>query len=637
MKYIYLITLLLPMQMFAQNGFKVEQRTITKSWIVEPAKFNDDFEVTINHLEAPFPSGSGEKAFLEKQKAKSAEMFPRNAAARGGNGSRSTGDSLSIVDSFAVNFFLNGNKMIGGTPNDNAMAISNDGKLIASWNSQLWGYDLEQDTFLFKSNNPHPSFGAFLAGYMDGDVGMQSSSFDPKLYYDPVRDRFVFLFLTVNRATNPYTNSSTIMAFSSSNNPSDPWYAYAIDGHPFDDGTWADYPQIALNSHSLYFTINQLSGNDWVADFEYTVIWQMDLDAAFSGAAELPARVIANDAHDNLDRRYMRPVKRAGGPWGDDIYLISNRTRSIQSDSFWLWHLEGRIDDGFVPTSTLLISDVDYGLPPYAKQANNHSFWTNDARPLGAVQIGSEIQFVGNSINHENGLAGIYHGIIENVNEPTLQGHIISDDVLEFGFANIEAMGKFGKTKEVIINFNHTSPVHPAGNAAVYFNDDREYGPIQLLVEGSTYVDMISQSFDINERWGDYIGLQRKFNEQSRAWAAGYFSHGNNNAGTWITELATPLDNYVGIEEDEKTTRTLVFPNPASQEVSVVFDVSNSKQISAAIYSMDGKLVKDFGTITVGVGKNELKCNVISLPTGVYFLKISDENGVFSTEKIVRN
>ena len=244
---------------------------------------------------------------------------------------------------------------------------------------------------------------------------------------------------------------------------------------------------------------------------------------------------------------------------------------------------------------------------------------------------------MGNSINHENGLAGIYHGIIENVNEPTLQGHIISDDVLEFGFANIEAMGKFGKTKEVIINFNHTSPVHPAGNAAVYFNDDREYGPIQLLVEGSTYVDMISQSFDINERWGDYIGLQRKFNEQSRAWAAGYFSHGNNNAGTWITELATPLDNYVGIEEDEKTTRTLVFPNPASQEVSVVFDVSNSKQISAAIYSMDGKLVKDFGTITVGVGKNELKCNVISLPTGVYFLKISDENGVFSTEKIVRN
>ena len=105
------------------------------------------------------------------------------------------------------------------------------------------------------------------------------------------------------------------------------------------------------------------------------------------------------------------------------------------------------IDDGNVPSSTLLLSDVDYGLPPYAKQANNHSFWTNDARPLGAVKIGDEIQFVGNSINHENGLAGIYHGIIEDVNNPTLKGNVISDDVLEFGFPNIVAMGKFKKSK----------------------------------------------------------------------------------------------------------------------------------------------------------------------------------------------
>lgn len=637
MKYIILIGVFLPFQLAAQNGFKVEKRTITKSWVVNPASFEDDFEVSIKHLEAPFPSGNGEKAFLEQQKMKSAEMFPRTGVARDDGGARNTGESLSIVDSFPVEFFLNGNTMIGGTPNDNAMAISNDGKLIASWNSQLWGYDLEQDTFLFKANNPHPSFGAFLAGYMDGDVAMQSSSFDPKLFYDPVRDRFVFLFLTVNRANNPYTNSSTIMAFSSSNNPSDPWYAYAIDGHPFNDGTWADYPQIALNDHSLYFTINQLSGNDWVADFEYTVIWQMDLDAAFSGATELPARVIANDAHDNLDRRYMRPVKTAGGPSGDDMYFITNRPRSIQSDSVWLWQLEGEIEDGNVPTSTLLLSDVAYGLPPYAEQANNHSFWTNDARPLGAVKIGNEIQFVGNSINHENGLAGIYHGIIEDVNNPTLKGNVISDDVLEFGFANIVAMGKFNKSKEVIINFNHTSPEHPAGNAAVYFNNDREYGPIQLLVEGETYVDMISQSFDINERWGDYIGLQRKYNEQSRAWAAGYVSHGGQRAGTFITEMATPLDGFVGIEEHKEEKRTIVFPNPASQFVSVVFEVEDSKEVTASIYSMEGKLVKQLATIHVRPGKNELRCNVISLSAGVYYLKIADGNGVFSTEKIVRN
>ena len=128
MKYIYLIAILLPLHLIAQNGFKVEKRTITKSWVVNPADFEDDFEVSIKHLEAPFPSGNGEKAFLEQQKMKSAEMFPRTGAVRGDGGARNSGESLSIVDSFPVQFFLNGNTMVGGTPNDNAMAISNDGK-----------------------------------------------------------------------------------------------------------------------------------------------------------------------------------------------------------------------------------------------------------------------------------------------------------------------------------------------------------------------------------------------------------------------------------------------------------------------------------------------------------------------------
>jgi hypothetical protein len=48
-------------------------------------------------------------------------------------------------------------------------------------------------------------------------------------------------------------------------------------------------------------------------------------------------------------------------------------------------------------------------------------------------------------------------------------------------------------------------------------------------------------------------------------------------------------------------------------------------------------LVKQLATTHVRPGKNELRCNVISLSAGIYYLKISDENGVFSTEKIVRN
>jgi len=615
----------------------MEHVKITDSWIADPADFEVDMNVSVKSLnKPPFPSGEGDKQFLREQKAKSAEMFPRQQVpVDASRDSRAGGESLTVVDSFAVRFFLNDATMVGGTPNDNTMAISNDGKLLASYNSQLWGYDLEADTFLFKASNPHPTFGAFMTSYTDG-AGLIESNFDPKLFYHPGRDRFVFLFLTVNRNSAVYKNSATIMAFSSTNNPSDPWYVYRIDGHPFDDGTWADYPQIALNDHSLYFTINQLGGNDWVADFEYTVVWQMDLDDAFSGSSTLNSVVMKDFDYDGKALRYLRPVKTSMGPRDDNMYFISNRPRAITNDSVWLIEMSGEVGSISQPTTKLLVSDTEYGIPPYAKQANGHSFWTNDARALGAVKTQDQIHFVGNTINKATGMAGVYHGIIDDLDDPTLSGHVITDEVLEFGFPNIASMGKSLRSNAMIINFNHTSPEHFAGNAAVYYNDEGEYGPVQLLVEGETYVDMVSQGQDINERWGDYIGLQRKYNETSRAWAAGYVSFSNNRAGTWITEMATPLDGFVGLNDVPSLNETMVFPNPASQKVSFKF-TSNSDYLKSSILDINGSLVKSLVNGSVAPGENVISFDIQSLAAGVYFIHVEDENDLIFTEKFVRN
>lgn len=636
MRKLLLILMLSPLFVLAQSvSHKVEKRLITDSWTVSPASFDDDMELSIRPVAAPFPSGEGDRQFLVEQKAKSAALYPRSTATNiAGRDARSSGDSLMILDSFAVRFFLNDFIMTGGTPNDNTLAISNDGKLIASYNSQLWGYDIEADTFLFKSNNPHPSFNQFLNNYTTSGISIGSSAFDPKLFYHPDRDRFVFLFLTDGQDT---LNSSTVIAFSSSNDPSDDWYAYRLDGNPFLDGTWTDYPQIALNDHSLYLTLNQLSGPSWVADFDQTIIWQLDLDAAFSGQTTLSTVIHSGFEHEGKSLRYLRPVKTAFGPQGENMYFLSNRPRDIQNDSIWIIELTGDVDHAAIVNQTVVKSNVSYGIPPYAHQAAGHTFWTNDARPLGAMRIQNEIHFVGNTINTDNGLAAIFHGIIKDVTSPTVEGYIISDDVLEFGFPNIEFMGITETDRDMIINFNHTSPTDFAGNAAVYVNNEGEHGPTQLLKKGTTYVDMISQAFDVNERWGDYIGLQRQYSKVATAWAAGYVSYGNKRNGTWITEVATPRNGPTGKAEVVELRKPIVFPNPTADFVSFEFQVETASIVTIKLFDMQGKLVRNLNRKNVMAGKNVVSFNIHTLPSGVYTLQLADNEGIIATEKVVRN
>jgi len=72
--------------------------------------------------------------------------------------------------------------------------------------------------------------------------------------------------------------------------------------------------------------------------------------------------------------------------------------------------------------------DLDYGVAPDGAQVGA-PLATNDARILDGYLLGDRIEFVGNSINTDNGRAGIYHGTVSNVSTaPSISAHIISND-----------------------------------------------------------------------------------------------------------------------------------------------------------------------------------------------------------------
>jgi Zn-dependent metalloprotease len=69
----------------------------------------------------------------------------------------------------------------------------------------------------------------------------------------------------------------------------------------------------------------------------------------------------------------------------------------------------------------------------------------------------------------------------------------------------------------------------------------------------------------------------------------------------------------------------ILFPNPASQQVDVLYNYSGTKQLDIILYDLLGNVVhKENGAYT---NKYQNKLDVSSFTSGIYLLKISDEEG----------
>jgi len=636
MKRLVFLTLMLPLGLFAQSTVKTVNMEIPKGWTVIPKNFKEDYSVSLKRAEAPMPSGEHAKKYMHELKQQLEKDYPKQYGKTLERGGRDTSDTLTVVSSFPSSFWFNQNPLSGGTPNDNAMAIANNGNLIASWNSQVWGYDVVADTYLFSSISKHPSFSQFLNIYSDSSFTLYFP-FDPKLLYHPTYDRFILVFLSADAAgqgRDPET-SETVIFFSSTNDPKDEWSAYRIPGDPLTYTSWADYPQLAMNEHSVYLTLNQLyPDSGWVEGFAETVLWQMDLEDGFNGAANLGTKFWTGFEYEGSKLRYLRPVKTAWGPESDTMFFVANRPFVTTNDSFFLVRTVGDVNSASSQVDVkLAMTDVPYWHPPYAKQAAGQEFWTNDARCLGAVRMGKEIQFTGNTLNPENGFAAIYHGIIDDYDNPSVTGNIISVSEREFGFPNIDFIGNKEGDKDVALFFNHTGISTNAGNSAVFFNSDREYGPVQWIKEGDAYVNAMNSA---QERWGDYTAIQRRFNDPGKFWVSGYWGYGTNRPGSWIAELAHPDYQPVGIDGEVKTQRTHVFPNPAMEFVSFEFEVAQQAVVNFEIRDLNGRKVADLGKDQLSIGSHVLSFDLSPLSAGVYIVQAKSQNDVIFQEKVVK-
>jgi hypothetical protein len=587
-----------------------------------------DFKPVLQNMEAPVPGGSSYASFLLEQKQK---LKPSNAANK-----KSASQSNANVPLKLSGF--EGNLYDGSVPTDNDLAVSNGNMLVSVANSSIYIFDLNQDTLMKKIS---------LEAFAD-TLGLPANMYDPRIKYDPKQDRFIMVWLSGSRSAV----SDIIISFSETNNPLDNWFIYSLPGNPLNDTSWTDYPQIALTDDELFITGNLLQDKDsadtrpdaWKYYFRQSVIWQINKAEGFAGDS-LKTKLHTGIRYQGNPVRYISPIQGGSTTYGPDIFFLSNKPFDIVNDTFFVLEITGKQSD---INSQLLIemhrSSQTYGVPPDGKQKNNHFLLTNDARVLSGFMENDKVHFVMNCVNPDTLRAAIYHGLIENVSgNKTISGNIIGSEMLDYGYPNISYSGKYSGDEEAIISFNHTSVDSLAGVSAVFYNGTfLEYSERITLKEGESFVNVLSGA---NERWGDYSGSQRKYNEPGKVWVSGFFGSRRQLGGpvfsnanyTWISSFKSPdTASVAGISQKGNSLKMKTYPNPTVNIFSTEFELSEDVIITISLINAEGKTVKTLFRDYAKKGLNKFSFSIAPLSDGLYKLIIDSEGKIISSNTILK-
>lgn len=508
------------------------------------------------------------------------------------------------------------------TPDDNSIAVSNEGIIAAAINSELHIH--YPDT----TSSIQLTFQSFAQ-----ELDLNAGKFDPNILYDSDEDKFIFVFL------NGYESSTSkiVIAFSQTNDPGEGWNFYTVDGNVLEDTSWTDFPRIAISEKELYISVaNYDDASAWGNYFcKGTRVLQIDKESGYDGESldMLYHYSIGpiNDAVPITNNEYiLTPIKGGIGPKNSNMLFVSTKSFSEENDTVFLLELDGLIADSPSFIIDTLITDVSFGTPPVAKQEGYHKLISNSNIILDGYYENDQLHYVLNTIDFNTNKPGIYHGVINNISgDRIITGHIISDTLYDYAHVGIVYTGH-GSNDKAMLLFNHSSDDGYPGHSAIKYVDG-EYSSIISVKEGESIMNVTSNK---EERWGDYIGLQRDYKENDLVWACSSFGK-NNKSAVWISSLSTTATAIA--EEEQMNHQINVFPNPVRNHFVIEFENPIYQHLTFELYNIKGQRVKILFDDMIRSGINRLGYNASELSNGVYIIKASNKNGELLNEKIVVN
>lgn len=502
-----------------------------------------------------------------------------------------------------------------GIPNDNNMAISNDGMVVSVINSSI---------SIFKSDGTSIRYRT-LRTIVNNALPNLDRTYDPKVVYDPAADRFILVFLQGSTSAD----TRIIVGFTKTNNPDGEWNFYAIDGNPFMGKTWSDYPIIAINEKDLFITVNILRDDEsWQEGFTQSVIWQVNKESGYQG--------------DSLRKDLYYDIKYNGSPvWSicpiqptpettdDGLFLLSVRPSAISNDTLFMHRINGHVGGNHAGLSlTTVVANKSYGVPPSAYQPGvGFRLQTNDTRVLSGFLHLNHIQYVQTSYIPENGLSGLFHGILFDPwsDKRKIEAQYITHDTFDMAYPSVTSVADEEHPYASAITASYSSSVHFPGTLAIYHNKvgllPSIYGLPVIIRKGDGLINTFLA--DSIERWGDYTAIQVKYNERNKVWMSGSYGTSTSRNSVWIGQIG--INNNIGIELADVGMN--IFPVPGNGRMTIRLNSEAKGKIIFRCYDALGQIILEEESEKLSVGEQDWQINLSGRSAGIYYIRAYLEGG----------
>ncbi len=645
----------------AQTGASVDiirNHKTALSHVFDPATATDAFLIPIDQTgEMPMPTGINETLRKQVDAARTAKIKQKKLENRGIINDKPTPGNTTTPLSERGTDIPPG----AGTPNDNHIAVGNDGKIVSVMNTVI---RVHNDTGKVIKAFTLENF-ALNPNIKKESIPTLNRTYDPRVVYDPYTDRYIVLYMhgTTDKS------SFIVVGFSSSNDPTKPWYVYKVPGTPIQDSVWSDYPIVSQTKEDLFFTVNLLhNGSSWEEGFVEAVIWQLNKDDGYKGDT-LNKNFFHNIKYDGVSIWSICAIQNGPMPNGIDNYFLSVRPYAKENDTVFVHRITNTLRSGQANYELgVLKSPIKYGFPSSALVPDTaFRLRTNDARVLSGVRMGSQLHYFQNCMNFNTLQAHIMHGSIYNLTLPSgaspnnnrtrwneggasIKAHLYTNDSLDFGYPAVAAAG-FEPMDErdpidpsMLVTSVYAGPKHYPGTGAFFINRYNEHSDYQILKKGQSVINY-TYIKPAEQRWGDYEGIQAKFNEKGVFYLVGSWGK-TNSMFAYVARVKLKDTVY-----DNPIAQVRVFPVPTTENLQVEIQNDEFASITGQIYTVDGKLISAKSpssnqtlaipgnqsfNLSLEPGTHRYALHTLGLPKGVYFLKLQLTAGTWRAASTIQ-
>ena len=512
-----------------------------------------------------------------------------------------------------------GNAPNGWFPNDNRIAVANNGYIVSVINSNLAVFDVNGNEYVYSS------FSA-LVDHLDEDLS--GTLYDPTVLYDAGSDRFIVIIL---HSFTP-DNSKVVVGFSQSSDPTYGWhfYAFTCAGDLDEAGYWFDYPNIAVSAQDLYISGNMFNGE---GDYDHPLVIQIKKSEGYSGGSV--RYQTWSDFKDANGNRPFTVVPISSGSeynYGPGIYMVS--TNSSEGSTIQLYDITDDLASDYEDLHAYAISTTPYSIGGNGYvMGRDERIDASDCRVRSGFYVNGVLHFAHQSDYDETGWNGINYNRLD-VDAEVNRTAVFGNDGYDYCYPAVAWMGQHENDHSAMIGFLTSSQKNYPQVRVVSCDDQFRFSPSQLVKRGENYFGDFDETKE-SVRWGDYSGMSRMFDRaKPTVWMAGEYGRSDNKRGTWIAEVT---GQATGVEEEYTSTqeqKASIFPNPGYDIVTIKFQLPKRTDVEINLYDINGRLVRTLFRDTARPGENILTFNRSVLTSGVYFVRIIGDGTLIKDDRL---